>query len=70
MKLNEVALEKDPINWNNKTEAVQLATVKQNGYEIQYIKNPSEAVQMAAVKQHGYVIRYIKNPSEAVQLAG
>jgi hypothetical protein len=50
---------------------VQLQTiaVQQNGYAIQYIKNPSEKVQLAAIQKDGMVIQYIENPSEAVQLA-
>jgi hypothetical protein len=39
---------------------LQLIAVKQNGYAIEYIKNPSEAVQLAAVKQNGHAIQYIK----------
>jgi hypothetical protein len=53
----------------------QLEAVKQDGYAIQYIKNPSEQVQLEAIKQNGYAIQfiknpiyYIKNPSEQVQL--
>ena len=50
-------------------EQEQLAAVKQDGYSIQFIKNPSERVQLAAVKKNGNAIRYIENPSERVQLA-
>ncbi|HRN71455.1 MAG TPA: DUF4116 domain-containing protein [Candidatus Woesebacteria bacterium] len=50
------------------SEKVQLEAVKENGWAIQYIKNPSEKLQLEAVKQNGYVIRYIKNPSEKLQL--
>ena len=48
---------------------IAMAAIKQNGYAIQYIKNPSEAVQLAAIKGVWAAIKYIKNPSEAVQLA-
>jgi hypothetical protein len=41
---------------------VQLAAVQQNGFAIQYVKNPSEQVQLAAVRQNPRTIRYIKNP--------
>ena len=58
---------------NNPSEAVQLAAVKEKGYDtcyaLEHIKNPSEAVQLAAVKEYGDAIKFIKNPSEAVQLA-
>jgi ribosomal protein S16 len=55
------------------SEKVKLATVNENGYAIQYIKNPSEKFQLAAVNQDGNSIQYIiKNgitPSERVQIA-
>ena len=50
------------------TEKEKLAAVKEDGFAIQYIKNPSEKVQLAAVKRNRLAIRYIKNPSEEVQL--
>ena len=56
-------------DFENDNEKEQLEAVKQDGYAIDYIKNPSEAVQLAAVKQNGNAIRFIKNPSEAVQMA-
>jgi hypothetical protein len=43
------------------SEKVQLAAVNQNGWVIQYIKNPSEKVQLAAVNNDAYSIDYIKN---------
>ena len=49
-------------------EAVQLATVKQDGWAIQYIKNPSEAVQLAAVSQNGRAIQFIKNPTDVARM--
>ena len=52
----------------NITEEEKLEVIKQDGYSIQYIKNPSEKVQLEAVKQDGHSIKYIKNPSESVQL--
>lgn len=51
------------------SEETKLAAVQQDGYAIQYIKNPSEQVQLAAVKQNGYAIKDIVDPSEKVQLA-
>ena len=50
------------------SEQAQLEAVKQDGYAIQYIKNPSEQAQLEAVKQNGMAIQYIKNPSEQLQL--
>jgi len=50
------------------TEEEQLNAVTQDGYAIQFIKNPSEKVQLAAVSKNGYAIKYIKNPSEKVQI--
>jgi hypothetical protein len=49
-----------------------IYAVKQDGYVIQYIKDPSETVQLEAVKQNGLAIRFIIEkgivPSETVQL--
>ena len=50
------------------TLAKQLAAVSQDGYIIEYIKNPCEQVQIAAVRRHGLSIQFIPNPSERVQL--
>ena len=52
-----------------KSPEVQIAAVKQNGWAIDFIKNPSPEVQMAAVKQNGEAIRCIENPSPEVQMA-
>ena len=53
--------------------AKQLVKVKQDGWAIQFIKNPSEEVQLAAVKQNGRAIYFILGkgiiPSIAVQRA-
>jgi hypothetical protein len=45
---------------------VQLAAVNQNGWAIQYIKNPSEKVQITAVNENSSAIHYIKNPYPSV----
>jgi uncharacterized protein with PIN domain len=45
-----------------RSEAVHLATVRLNGYAIEYIKDPSEEVQLAAVRRNRDAIYYIKNP--------
>ena len=44
----------------------ELAAVKQEGWAIQFIKNPSEELQLEAVKQGGFNILYIENPTELV----
>ena len=49
-------------------EKINLRYVRQNGYYIQYIKNPSEQVQLQQVNQDGDQIQYIKTPSEQVQM--
>ena len=51
------------------TLAKQLKIVKQDGYNIQFIRNPSEDVQLAAVSHYRPAIRYLESPSETVQLA-
>ena len=45
---------------------MQLEAVRQNGYNIEYLKNPSEEVQLEAVKQNIDVIKHIQNPTEKV----
>ena len=53
------------------TLAKQLKIVKQDGYNIQFIRNPSEDVQLAAVQENGRAIYDIIDkgitPSIAVQ---
>ena len=53
---------------NSLLEKINLRYVRQNGYYIQYIKNPSEQVQLQQVEQDGKQLKYIDNPSEQVQL--
>jgi len=48
---------------------VQLAAVNQNGYIIDYIKNPSIGVQLAAVNQNGFAISKIPHPTPLIQSA-
>ena len=55
--------------YNLFSEDKWLTAVQQNGFAIEYIKNPSEEVQMAAVQETGFAIQYINNPSEEVQMA-
>lgn len=50
------------------SDKVQLEAVKEDGFSIQFIKNPSQEVQLEAVKQDGFSIQYIKKPSQEVQL--
>jgi hypothetical protein len=63
-KLSKLIIQK--IGFDPDNEEHCLNAVKQNGYNIRYIKNPSEEVQLEAVKDHA--IYFIKNPSEEVQL--
>ena len=44
----------------------QLAAVKQDGYNICYIRDPNLEVQLAAVKQDGNSIQYIEDPHSDV----
>ncbi len=50
-------------------ESVQLAAIKCNSFNIQYIDDPSEAVQLAAVTCFGTTLPCIAKPTYAVQLA-
>ena len=51
---------------DNPSEALQLRSVKENGFAIQNIKNPSEKVQLEAVKETACTISFIKNPTDRV----
>lgn len=42
--------------------------VKNNAYNIQFIKNPSEAVQLQAVMKNDLAIKHIDNQFESVKL--
>ena len=50
-------------------ESVQLAAIKINPFNIQYIDDPSEAVQLKAVTCFGMTLQCIAKPTYAVQLA-
>ena len=54
--------------YSGSMEIPDLQLVRDDGLNIQHIKNPSEEVQLEAVKHDGSAIQHIKNPSEAVQL--
>ena len=51
------------------SKEVQLAAVKHNGRNIEYVTDPSEELQLVAVKQNGYAIEYVADSSEKVKLA-
>jgi len=55
------------LGFDPENESECLKAVKENGWSVQFIKNPSEEMQLLAVKQYAYSIRYIKNPSEELQ---
>ena len=46
---------------------MKLEAVKNNGYAIEFIKNPSEEVKLEAVKGNPWLIGYIANPTEKVK---
>lgn len=52
-----------------RTEELQLLSVRHVGDALGHITNPSEEVKLAAVSQNGNAIRYIEEPTEAIQLA-
>lgn len=47
---------------------IQVAAVKANYGDIQYIENPNEKLQLIAIEQQPYVISSIKNPTKKAQL--
>lgn len=49
-------------------EEDQLRRVKQDAFNIRFIKNPTEKVQLEAVNENVKVARFIDNPTEKVQL--
>ena len=46
---------------------LKVLAVKNNAYNIQYIKNPSEQVQLEAVSVTNDIIKLIENPTEQVK---
>ncbi len=71
MKINEViGIRKElrKVNEAYSIEEEQLAMVRTNPYQIQYMEKPSERVQMIFIKEKPWAINYIKNPTERVQL--
>src|SRR6056297_68833 len=55
------------IRWQT-DEEFQLEKVKQDGYNIRYIRIQSEKNCLESVKQNGNSIQYINNPSEKICL--
>jgi hypothetical protein len=66
MKLHEINTPNS--DWDNKSEAQQLALVRQSGINIIKIKNPSNNVQLAAIENNVRAIFYIKHPTEEAQI--
>jgi hypothetical protein len=59
---------KTTIHIHNPDKEKQLAAVRKDGYNIQFIQNPDKELQLVAVREDGSNIRYIKNPDKEVQL--
>jgi len=49
------------------TEENQLKALKEDGWNISYIKNPSKEIQKTAINNHYWSIQYIYNPSKEIQ---
>lgn len=64
---NVVIIESDDRNRKFKSDEEELAAVKKNGLDIQYVNPQSEEIQKEAVKQNGLALMYIINPSEDIQ---
>ena len=55
-------------DYSNLSIEEQIELVKENGYNIKYIKNPCLEAQLEAVKEDIRSIQYIKNPCLKVQI--
>lgn len=60
--------EADKNDINSLSEKEKIKLVKEDGWNIRFIKNPSEKLQLIAIKPASYNIQFIKNPTEKVQL--
>ena len=49
-------------------ESKDLESVKEDGYNLQYVKNQTEEICLAAVKQNGWTLKNVKNQTEQVCL--
>jgi len=58
-------------NTTNQTLKICLEAVKQNGYELLFVKEQIPEICLAAVKQEPYIIRYVnpENQTEGIALA-
>ena len=45
-----------------------LASVKNNGYNLQFVKNQTEEICLAAIKRHRWALKYVKNQTEEICL--
>lgn len=55
----------DDINLMSENDKMDM--IREDGLDIQFIKNPSDDMQMAAIVQNPESFRMIKNPSEKIQ---
>ena len=44
-----------------------IEKVKENPYNLRFVRNQTEEIKQLAVQQDGWVIQYIHNPSKKVQ---
>ncbi len=49
-------------------QEINLAAVRCNGYNIEYIKNPSDQVKLVAVQENGNAIEFIIDKNKDKQL--
>ena len=52
------------IGFNPNDEKECLEAVKQNGYNLQYVKEQTEDICLEAVKQNGYALQYVQNQTK------
>jgi len=53
-------------NIDNQTEEICLNAVRENGYDLQYVKYQTMEICMAAVQQNGLVLCYVKQQTPEI----
>ena len=54
----------DLLKWYDKEYC--LKRVKENGYNLEYVKNQTEDICLAAVKQNGFALSHVQNQTEDI----
>lgn len=65
-KLSNGSISLNDVPEELQTEAICIAAVKKNSWNLLYVKNQTEEICLSAVKQNSSVIQYVKNKTDEI----